>query len=72
MEVGTGFLERVFILAEYVGFPKPVTEWLRHRRIVVIILLAILSWCIFALLAFALFFVGTEIFDVLNDAVHQS
>lgn len=37
-------MERVFQLFESLGYPRRGTNWLRHKRGWVIMLLAVMSW----------------------------
>ena len=62
-------LERVLQLMEAWGYPRRGADWLRRRRLLAILVLAVLSWCALVGFGFAAYFVAGEIFDVLRDLI---
>ena len=68
MIVAVGWsVERVFQLMEAWGYPKAATDWLRRRRLIIIAMMAILSWCVFLALGWAILFLIGEFADLLGD-----
>lgn len=53
-------MERVFAWLLAAGYPQQGIDWLRRRRLAVLIVLALLSWVLLIGLAWLLFNVGGE------------
>tara|TARA_R110002020_G_scaffold475790_1_gene712328 strand:+ start:4997 stop:5203 length:207 start_codon:yes stop_codon:yes gene_type:complete len=61
-------VEVIFRRLEAWGYPAAGLAWLRRRRLLVIIILAILSWICFLALFLAAYAVGTQVFLLFNGA----
>ena len=51
------------------GYPRRGADWLRRRRLLAILVLAVLSWCVMVGLGFLVYFLAGEILDVVHDLV---
>lgn len=54
-------MERIFKNLQAWGFPQAGIDWLRRRRLLVIILLAAISWVAFAGLAVAIYLLASHL-----------
>ena len=61
-------MEALFRRLEAWGYPAPAIDWLRKRRLLVIVILALLSWTVLAVLAIGIYSAGGFVTTTLNSA----
>jgi hypothetical protein len=54
-------VERVFLLMEAWGYPRRGTDWLRRRRLLVIAVLATLSWVLVLAVCWTAYILMTQL-----------
>lgn len=53
----------MYKVLEACGYPRAGTDWLRRRRLLVVLVLAILSWLLFLLLGGMIYLVALQVIE---------
>lgn len=54
-------MDNIYRRIEAWGYPRRGTDWLRRQRVLVIILLAVLSWSLCIALLVGIYFLGAQL-----------
>ena len=60
-------MERVLQLMEAWGYPRSGTDWLRRRRLLAIVVMALLSWALFGIVVLGIHFLSQEFASLVAD-----
>lgn len=62
-------MERVYRILEACGYPSEATDWLRRRRLLVVLVLAAVSWIIFLVLGGMIYALALQFIDFVMSEV---